>query len=67
MRNLFLVSLLFAMGISPLLAQEKMLTKQEAIVLALDNNFGIKVAQNQVEIADNNQSMLNSGYLPSLT
>ncbi len=44
-----------------------MLTKQEAIVLALDNNFGIKVAQNQVEIADNNQSLLNSGYLPSLT
>ncbi len=67
MRNLLPVSLLFIMGIFPLLAQEKMLSKQEAIVLALDNNFGIKVAQNQVEIADNNQSLLNSGYLPSLT
>jgi outer membrane protein TolC len=55
------------MGISPLFGQEKMLSKQEAMMLALDNNFGIKVAQNQVEIADNNRSILNSGYLPSLT
>lgn len=46
--------------------QEKLLTKQEAVSLALENNFGIKVAKNQLEIADNNQGVLNSGYLPSL-
>ncbi|RZS99826.1 TolC family protein [Aquimarina brevivitae] len=43
------------------------LSKQEAIRLALENNFGIIVAANNVEIADNNKNILNSGYLPTLT
>jgi len=48
-------------------AQEKLLAKQDAINLALENNFGIKVARNQVEIAKNNKSILNSGYLPTFS
>tara|TARA_R110000868_G_scaffold252529_2_gene509176 strand:- start:3777 stop:5141 length:1365 start_codon:yes stop_codon:yes gene_type:complete len=48
-------------------AQEKLLSKDAAVSLALDNNFGIKVAKNQVAIADNNAGILNSGYLPRLT
>ncbi len=48
-------------------AQEKLLSKEEVVLLALENNFGIRVAKNQVEIADNNASLLNSGYLPTLT
>jgi len=51
---------------SPSSAQE-VLTKQEAITQMLDNNFGIQLAENQLDIADNNQDILNSGYLPSLT
>ena len=43
------------------------LTKQEAIRLALENNFGILIAANTVETAKNNKNVLNSGYLPSLT
>ena len=48
-------------------AQERTLSKEEAVTLALEHNFGIKMARNQIEIADNNQGILNSGYLPSLT
>ncbi|HCO84594.1 MAG TPA: transporter, partial [Arenibacter sp.] len=48
-------------------AQEKLLSKDAAVSLALENNFGSKVAKNQVAIADNNAGILNSGYLPSLT
>ena len=48
-------------------AQETLLSKEEAVNLTLENNFGIKVAKNQVKIADNNQSILNSGYLPTLS
>lgn len=44
-----------------------LLTKQEAIAQTLQNNFGITIAGNNLEIADNNQDILNSGYLPSLT
>ncbi|GBF21987.1 MULTISPECIES: TolC family protein [Arenibacter] len=48
-------------------AQERLLSKDAAVSLALENNFGIKVAKNQVAMADNNAGILNSGYLPSLT
>ncbi|WP_124979627.1 TolC family protein [Nonlabens xiamenensis] len=46
---------------------DTLLTKEEAVRLMLDNNYGIKIAQNAEEIAENNTSILNSGYLPSLT
>ncbi len=59
--------LVFSLGIFTGFAQEPTLSKQEAMTLALENNFGIKVARNQVEIAENNQSILNSGFLPTLT
>ncbi len=49
------------------MAQKQLLTKEDAVRLALEHNFGIKVAKNQVEIAKNNQSVLNSGFLPTLT
>ncbi len=50
-----------------LAAQEPLLTKEEAIEQALEQNFNILVARNDVQIADNNKNILNSGYLPTLT
>jgi len=67
MKNTFIITTLFVFVVTIITAQEKVLSKEEAINLALENNFGIKVAKNQVEIADNNQSILNSGYLPTLS
>ena len=49
------------------MAQETLLSKEEVISRALEENFGILLAENEVEIADNNQSIWNSGYLPTLT
>ncbi|WP_234387021.1 TolC family protein [Aquimarina sp. Aq78] len=43
------------------------LTKQEAIRLTLENNFGILIATNNIAVAKNNKGVLNSGYLPTLT
>lgn len=63
--NTLLVLLCFIF--SGLQAQEKLLSKEEAVNLALENNFGIQVAKNQVAIAENNKSILNTGYLPTLT
>jgi len=39
----------------------------EAIELALKHNYGIQIANNNIEIAENNKHVLNSGYLPTLT
>jgi outer membrane protein TolC len=55
------------MPLCMVMAQKQLLTKEDAVRLALEHNFGIKVAKNQVEIAKNNQSVLNSGFLPTLT
>ena len=58
--------LIFLLGFGRVYTQDQMLSKDEAVVFALENNFGIKVAKNQVEIAENNKGILNSGYLPIL-
>lgn len=53
----------------PVIAQdaEPVLTKTQAYQIMLENNFGIQIANNLVEIAGNNKSILNADYLPSLT
>ena len=60
----FTVILFTSLGLQ---AQERILTKAEAIQLALENNYGIKISNNNLEIAQNNKSILNSQYLPTLT
>ena len=62
-RVIFISIFLFSQG---LIAQE-LLTPDKAVSLALENNYGIKFVNTQVEIANNNTSILNSGYLPTLT
>ncbi len=47
-------------------AQEK-LSLQEAITVALQNNYDIKISKNQVDIAKNNANIGNAGMLPNLT
>lgn len=60
------LTLLFLISFSASFAQEK-LTKEKAVSLALENNYGIRIAYNNVKIAENNKSVLNSGYLPTLS
>jgi len=51
---------------APMFAQE-LISPEKAVSLALENNYGIKIAKTDVEIAENNADILNSGYLPTLT
>ena len=68
MIRLRFIYLLVLLPFCSVLAQEKKtLSKEEAVVKVLENNFGIEIAKNQVDIAENNASILNSGYLPTLT
>jgi len=46
---------------------QNVLSSQEAVELALEFNHGIKIAKNNVEIADNNANILNSEFLPRVT
>ncbi len=66
--NIYVVLVVFAFAKA--YAQEplsQVLLKEQAVSLMLENNFGIQLAQNQVAISENNTSILNAGYLPSLT
>ena len=47
-------------------AQEK-LSLQEAITIALQNNYDIKISKNQIDIAKNNANIGNAGMLPNLS
>ena len=57
---------LCCLTVTSLIAQQK-LPVAKAIELALENNYGIKIVDNNKEVAQNNASLLNSGYLPSVT
>jgi outer membrane protein len=46
---------------------QPVLTLQDAINMGLQNNFQIRVAKNETEIADINVNPGNAGYLPSVT
>lgn len=67
MKKVIIIAILFLVTSIGLSAQETILTKEEAISLTLENNLGIKVAKNSRSINANNASILNSGYLPSIT
>ena len=63
----FLLTAIFIALQNPLYAQEAKLSKEDAVKLTLENNFGIVIANNDVKIAANNKGILNSRFLPALT
>lgn len=67
MIRLRFIHLLLFFPVCSVFAQENTLSKEEAVTKVLENNYGIEIAKNEVEIADNNAGILNSGYLPTLT
>ncbi|PKA82461.1 outer membrane protein TolC [Ulvibacter sp. MAR_2010_11] len=62
------IALFLLCCVSGLMAQQSpLLTKKDAVAETLERNFGIVIARNNVAISENNKSVLNSGFLPSLT
>ena len=43
------------------------LTKEQAVALVLENNYGVKIANNAVAVAENNADILNTGFLPTVS
>ncbi|TFH00305.1 MAG: TolC family protein [Calditrichales bacterium] len=62
-----MIKILFILTIiSGALFGQDLMTAEDAIRLGLMNNFDIRIARNNREIADNNRSKSVSGFLPSL-
>lgn len=66
-KNFNYIKLFVLIAFSIQVQAQDILSPQEAVSLALENNYGIKMANNTVEIAENNTSILNSGFLPTVT
>lgn len=64
MKNTFVLLAILMTG-NFMFAQEK-LSLDEAVVIALENNYDIRIVSNSVEVANNNQNVKNSGYLPTV-
>jgi len=64
MKSKFLAFLLMSLGLS--MNAQVLLEKQGAVNIALENNYDIKVSNNDLEAAKNSSSIYNSGYLPSV-
>ena len=46
---------------------QRVLPMTDALALALENNYGVKISGNNLQIARNNNTSGNAGYLPTLT
>ncbi len=55
------------LSLAQIALSQSVLTKEEAINIAFENNYDIKIANNNMEVAENNADILNSGYLPTLS
>jgi outer membrane protein len=58
---------IFLISFSAALSAQEVLQPEEAMNMALENNFGILVSKNDQAQAKNNASILNSRFLPSVT
>lgn len=59
-------TILAFVAISTSLSAQEMLTREAALALTLEHNYDIKIAEKSVDAANNNQSIYNSGFLPSV-
>lgn len=61
-----LILLILSIAFTTQVIGQGLLSKSDVVALALEYNFDIKTANNNVTIAENNASVMNSGYLPTL-
>jgi len=64
-KRLLATTVLLFLCAGSVLAQAQ-LTLEKAIGSGLENNYGIKVFENRLSVAENNRSLGNAGFLPAL-
>ena len=64
MQNLYKITFLLFIGFSA--QAQEILTLEDAVKISLENNYDIKIAQNNLKIDATNNNLGNAGLLPSL-
>ena len=65
MKSLYIIILLF--GFVPKFMAQELLTLEDALKIALENNYEIRISKNDLSIDKTNVSIGNAGMLPTLT
>lgn len=62
-----IISILTTLALIPLLGfSQELLTPDQAVEIALENNYSIRIARKQAEISSNNVTYGNAGFLPAI-
>ena len=64
-KRYFVIATLLLTG--NLIKAQDLLSKADALMIVMENNFDVKLSKEQIKIAQTNISIFNSGYLPTLT
>lgn len=64
MRNFYTYIFIFFLGFSS--QAQELLSLEDAVKIALENNYDIKIAKNNSKIDETNNNLANAGMLPSL-
>lgn len=64
MKNTILI--IFAFALVQIANAQEVLTLEKAIEITLEKNYDIQISKNSERIAENNKSILNTGFLPTL-
>jgi len=65
-KKIFFVLVIFLTN-SVLIKAQELLTKKDAVKMALDSNYSIRIAEKNVLKSQNNTSIFNTDYLPKVT
>jgi outer membrane protein TolC len=65
-RNFAILALVIISFLSTSLVAQQRLSLKEAISVALENNYDIRIAKSDAAISENNYSVGNAGFLPNL-
>lgn len=66
-RKSILFVLLSIIGFSTHIQAQVMLDLDDAVRIGLENNFSIRIVENQLRISENNNSIGNAGFLPVIS
>ncbi|WP_452227669.1 TolC family protein [Lacinutrix sp. MEBiC02404] len=64
--NIKIITLCCFIGLGTCYAQQE-LSPEDAVNYVLDNNYGIKIANKNLEVSENNTTIYNTGFLPTVT
>lgn len=67
MNRLFLSGFIYVLFLCNYALAQDTLSVEEAVAIGLENNYSIRIAGNEYDIARNNKSLGNAGFLPSLS